>query len=121
MAKKILVVDDDSDMVEILKSLLEIKGYDVIKAFNGQEALNKTKQQKPDFILLDIMMPIMDGWETCRRLKACKKTSRIPIAVLTARVDSQDREKAFKLGADDYITKPFDPDELLERIKETFC
>ncbi|MBU1599347.1 response regulator [bacterium] len=121
MAKKILVVDDDVDMVEILKSLLEIEGYDVVGAFDGQEALDKTKQQKPDFILLDIMMPVMDGWEACRRLKACKKTSEIPVAILTARVDSQDREKAFQLGADDYITKPFNPDELLKRIKETFC
>ncbi|MBU0567668.1 response regulator [bacterium] len=118
MAKKILVVDDNVDMVDLLKSILEMEGYDVIEAFDGQEALDKSKQQQPDFILLDIMMPIMDGWETCRRLKGCRKTSQIPVTILTARVNPEDREKASRLGADDYLTKPFDPDELLNRIKK---
>lgn len=118
MAKKILVVDDNVDMVDLLKSILEMEGYEVIEAFDGQEALDKTKQQHPDFILLDIMMPVMDGWEACRRLKGCRKTSEIPVTILTARVDPQDKERASQLGAEDYLTKPFEPDELLKRIKK---
>ena len=119
MAKKILVVDDNMDMVDLLKSILEIEGYDVIEAFNGKEALDKSKQQKPDYIILDIMMPVMDGWEACKKLKGCQKTLHIPIAILTARINPEDKKKAFQLGAEDYLTKPFDPDELLQRIKET--
>jgi CheY-like chemotaxis protein len=117
MAKKILIVDDDVDIVEMLKTLLEAEGYEIVEAFDGKEALDKVHIHKPDFILLDIMMPVMDGWEVAKRLKACKKTFHIPIAILTAKISPEDKKKAFCVGAEDYLTKPFHPDELIQRIE----
>ncbi|MEK9148871.1 MAG: response regulator [Candidatus Desantisbacteria bacterium] len=119
MAKKILIVDDDQDIVEILRALLETEGYDVIEAFNGKEGIDKAYQHMPHLILLDIMMPVLDGWQVCQRLKACKKTSNIPITIITAKNEQEDRNRAKKEGADDYITKPFQPEDLILRIQKS--
>ncbi|MDI6751360.1 MAG: response regulator [bacterium] len=119
MAKKILIVDDDQDIVEILKALLETEGYDVIEAFDGKEGIDKAYQHMPHLILLDIMMPVLDGWQVCQRLKACKKTSNIPITIITAKAEQEDRNRAKKEGADDYITKPFQPEDLILRVQKS--
>ncbi|MBU1600110.1 response regulator [bacterium] len=116
--KKILIVDDDHDIVDILKALLETEGYDIIEAYDGKEGIDKAYQHMPHLILLDIMMPVMDGWQVCQRLKACKKTSNIPIAIITAKAEQEDRNRAKKEGADDYITKPFRPEDLILRIQK---
>ncbi|MDI6793899.1 MAG: response regulator [bacterium] len=115
---KILVVDDDADIVEVLKLLLEAKGYQVTEAFNGKQGLDKVHEQRPDLVLLDIMMPVMDGWEVCRKLKACKKTADIPVAILTARTEEEDKERAQKEGAADYITKPFKMEDFIRRVEK---
>lgn len=117
MKKKILIVDDDADIVDLLKAILEMKGYEIIEAFDGREAIEKAYERKPDLILLDIMMPVMDGWEVCQRLKACKKTSHLPVAIVTTRDGRSDRKRAVKEGVADYITKPFQPDDFMQRIK----
>lgn len=111
-------MDDDHDIVDILKALLEIEGYDVYEAYDGKDGIDKAYQYMPHLILLDIMMPVMDGWQVCQRLKACKKTSNIPIAIITAKSEQEDRNRAKKEGADDYITKPFQPDDLILRIQK---
>lgn len=114
-----MIVDDDQDIVEILRALLETEGYDVIEAFNGKEGIDKAYQHMPHLILLDIMMPVLDGWQVCQRLKACKKTSNIPITIITAKNEQEDRNRAKKEGADDYITKPFQPEDLILRIQKS--
>ena len=118
MAKKILIVDNDRDIVDILKALLEMEGYDVYEAYDGKDGIDKAYQYMPHLILLDIMMPIMDGWQVCQRLKACKKTSDIPIAIITAKAEQEDRNRAKKEGAAEYITKPFQPEDLILRIQK---
>ncbi len=117
MANSILIIDDDADIVCFIKSLLENADYEVIGAYNGKEGLEKVRNEKPILVLLDIMMPDMDGWEVLKRLKTCKKTLNIPICMFTACGDKVDIEKGYKEGAVDYITKPFHPDEFIERIK----
>ncbi|MBN1596014.1 response regulator [candidate division FCPU426 bacterium] len=119
MAKyKIMVVDDEPDIVKLVKISLEMANYDVIEAFSGIEALEKTKNVIPDLFLLDIMMPDMNGYEVCERLKADDRTKNIPVVMLTAKGQKGDAEQGLKVGADDYIIKPFDPYELGEQISE---
>jgi len=112
---KVLVVEDEANIRQVLKYNLELDGYDVILANNGEEALKKV-QDGPELILLDIMMPGIGGIEACRRLKEDPATSSIPIFMLTAKSQIDDIEKAFKAGADDYLTKPFEPKELSTKI-----
>lgn len=114
MAEKILVIDDEETVVELIRILLEHKGYEVIKAFRAEDGLRKAYRSHPDLVLLDIMMPDMDGWEVCRRLR---EMSDIPIIFLTARTDVREIVKGLELGADDYILKPYDNDELVARIR----
>ncbi len=114
MAEKILVIDDEETVVELLRLLLEHKGYEVIKAYRAEDGLRKAYRTHPDLILLDIMMPDMDGWEVCRRLR---ELSDVPIVFLTARTDVKEIVKGLELGADDYILKPYDNDELVARIR----
>ena len=117
MAKgKILVVDDEAYIVHILDFSLAMEGYEVVKAFDGEEAIAKAERERPDLIVLDIMMPKLDGYETCRRLRACDKTADIPIILLSAKGRSMDQKVGFDAGADEYITKPFSPRKLVERI-----
>ena len=117
MAKgKILVVDDEIYIVHILDFSLGIEGYEVMTALDGEQALSKVAQDKPDLIVLDIMMPKLDGYETCKALKSNPETKAIPVILLSAKGRNVDQKVGFEVGADDYITKPFSPRKLVERI-----
>jgi DNA-binding response OmpR family regulator len=118
MAKgKILVVDDEVYIVQILEfSLSRIEGYEVITASDGEEALEKVQEGRPDLVVLDVMMPRMDGYEACKRLKAEEATKDIPVILLSAKGRAMDQNRGFEVGADDYITKPFSPRKLIEKI-----
>lgn len=112
--KKILIVDDDHNICELLRLYLEKDGFSVIVANDGREALQCEQNNNPDLILLDIMMPYLDGWQVCREIR---KTSNVPIIMLTAKSETFDKVLGLELGADDYITKPFDSKEVVARIK----
>jgi DNA-binding response OmpR family regulator len=118
MSKKILLVDDEKDLVETLTFRLEANGYGVIKAYDGQEGLDKARSEKPDLIILDLMLPKMDGYKVCRMLKFDDKYKSIPIILFTARAQESDKKLGQEVGADAYITKPFEPQILLSKIKE---
>jgi len=115
--KKILLVDDEKDLVETVAFRLEATGYQVIKAYDGQEALAKAKKEKPDLIILDLMLPKMDGYKVCRLLKFDEKYKFIPIILFTARAQEEDKKLGKEVGADDYLTKPFEPQVLLSKIE----
>ena len=117
MKKRILLVDDEVEMVELVKQRLEIAGYKVFVAYDGTEALEKAKAENPDLIILDIMLPQLDGYHVCRNLKKHTYSSKIPIVMFSALASEKNIEHAKKLKADAYITKPFDAQELLETIK----
>lgn len=112
--KKILIVEDEKDLVQLLKYNLENDGYKTFLAHDGEEGLSLFKKENPDLILLDIMLPKLNGWDF---LKAIRRTSSIPIMMLTARKDEVDRVLGLEMGADDYVTKPFSVREVLARIK----
>jgi two-component system KDP operon response regulator KdpE len=112
--KTVLVVDDEAHMVEFIAMNLELEGFRVVRAANGSEALEKASREHPDLVLLDIMMPEMDGFET---LEGLRETSSVPVIFLTAKSEEVDRIKGLDLGADDYIAKPFSPRELVSRIR----
>jgi len=117
MAKgKILVVDDEIYIVHILDFSLGMEGYEVLTALDGEQALEKARAEHPDLVVLDIMMPKLDGYETCKMLKADPKTKDIPVILLSAKGRNVDQKVGFEVGADDYITKPFSPRKLVERI-----
>ena len=118
MSKKILVVEDQEDNRQILRDLLTSVGYEMSEAENGQEALAAVAKQRPDLILMDIQLPIMDGYEATRRIKADPKTRAIPIIVVTSYALSGDEGKARDAGCDAYVTKPYSPRQLLAKIKE---
>jgi two-component system KDP operon response regulator KdpE len=111
---RILVVDDERRMVGFIRLNLEQDGYEVIEAFNGTEALNRLRDSLPDLILLDVMMPDIDGFEVLRTIR---EISQVPVIMLTAKGEEDDKVKGLELGADDYVTKPFSPRELVSRIK----
>ncbi|TDA70743.1 MAG: response regulator transcription factor [Clostridia bacterium] len=113
---KILVVEDEAPIVELLRFNLEKEGYRVIIAYDGHEALNKLREN-PDLVLLDLMLPGLDGMEICRRIRGDAATSRLPVIMLTARSQEADKVLGLETGADDYITKPFSPRELVARVK----
>lgn len=113
-AKRVLVVDDDAKTVELVRLYLTRDGYRVFTAYDGLEALRLARENRPDLIVLDLMLPGMDGLQVCRTLRA---ESDVPIVMLTARVSEQDRLEGLDLGADDYITKPFSPRELAARVR----
>jgi DNA-binding response OmpR family regulator len=114
MASKILVVDDERNIVQLARLYLDKEGYQVEAAYDGAQALEKVRQTNPDLVILDIMMPEMDGLSVAKELR---KTSNVPIIILTARGDDVDRIVGLELGADDYVTKPFNPRELVARVK----
>jgi len=114
MAATILVVDDERNIVQLTRLYLAKEGFEVEVAYDGRQALEKAQSRHPDLIVLDVMMPEMDGFEVCRELR---KTSNVPIIILTARTDDVDKVVGLELGADDYVTKPFNPRELVARIK----
>ena len=111
---KILVVDDELNICELLKLYLENEGYTVFTANDGQAAVTAFQQKAPDLVLLDIMLPKMDGWQVCREIR---KTSSAPIIMLTAKGETEDKVSGLEMGADDYIVKPFSPREVVSRIK----
>jgi len=113
---KILVVDDEVYIVHILDFSLGMEGYEVVTALDGEQALGKVKTEDPDLIVLDIMMPKLDGYETCKMLKSDPQTKHIPVILLSAKGRNVDQKMGFQVGADDYITKPFSPKKLVERI-----
>ena len=115
---RILVVDDEVYILHILDFSLGAEGFDVITANNGELAIEKARQSRPDLIVLDIMMPVLDGYETCRRLKEDPLTKEIPVVLLTAKGREVDKRLGFEVGAVDYIIKPFSPSRLIERIEE---
>jgi two-component system, cell cycle response regulator DivK len=118
MSKAILVVEDQEDNRQILRDLLGNAGYDMFEAENGEEALATLGKQRPDLILMDIQLPIMDGYETTRRIKANPDLKDIPIIVVTSYALSGDEGKARDAGCDAYVTKPYSPRALLAKIKE---
>lgn len=116
--KRIMLVDDEKNLVEAITYRLEANGYEVIPAYDGQEALDKAKKEKPDLIILDLMLPKMDGYKVCGMLKFNEKYKHIPIIMFTARAQETDMKMGVEVGADAYITKPFEPQVLLDKIKE---
>lgn len=114
MGKKVLVVDDEKSIVEILTLNLKNEGYTVCEAYDGEEAVRKAGTEKPDLILLDVMLPNMDGFSVCKKIR---ETSSVPILMITAREEEVDKVLGLELGADDYITKPFSVRELLARAQ----
>jgi two-component system alkaline phosphatase synthesis response regulator PhoP len=115
--KKILVVDDEPDLVETVRYPLEMEGYQVLVAYNGEDALNQARKDSPDLIILDLMLPKLDGYKVCRLLKFDERYKHIPVLMLTAKTQEKDRLLGKETGADEYMTKPFDIDKLLERVK----
>ena len=118
MAKKILVVDDEKALVETIRIRLEANGYEVDAGYDGMEAIEKARKNNPDLIILDLMLPKLNGYQVCRMLKFDEDYKNIPIIILTGRDGEVDREMGGKVGAEAYITKPFDAPVLLAKIKE---
>lgn len=115
--KKILIVDDEKDIVELISYNLQKEGFAVIKAFNGKEAISAIDAQKPDLIILDLMLPDVSGLDVCRNVRANEAKSDIPIIMLTAKGDEIDKIVGLEIGADDYMTKPFSVKELVARVR----
>ena len=116
--KKILLVDDEQDMVYAVKMQLEADGFQVLTAKDGQEGLDKARKENPGLIILDLMLPKIDGYKVCRMLKFDEKYKKIPIIIYTARAQAVDEKLGYEVGADAYMTKPFDPKKLLAKINE---
>ena len=117
MPKKILIVEDEANIRELLRLYLEREGYTVLEAENGVEGIKKWKSDKPDMLLLDVMMPVMDGWAVCREIRA---ESDVPIIMLTAKGETADRVSGLEMGADDYIVKPLEMPEVIARVRAVF-
>ena len=118
MSRKILMIDDEDQLVQMVKMRLEANGYKVIAAHDGLEGLKKAREERPDLILLDLMLPKMDGYKVCRTLKFDEKYKDILIIMFTARVQESDERMGMEVGADAYITKPFDAQKLIDKVKE---
>lgn len=116
--KKILMVDDEEDILKVLRFRLEANDYEVLTASDGQEGLNKARSEKPDLVILDLMLPKLDGYKVCRMLKFDEACKSIPIIIFTAKAQRKDEELGMEMGADAYISKPFEPEILLAKIKE---
>ncbi len=121
MKGRILIVDDDLEIIKVLKKRLEANQYEVISAVNGEEALLKTKNEKPDLVITDLMLPVISGYEVCCRLKHDPEVSHIPILVLTGRIKSTDQKLAQQCGVNGYIPKPFCSDMLLAEVHRLLC
>jgi DNA-binding response OmpR family regulator len=116
--KKILVVDDEVDLVETVRFPLEMEGFDVLVSYNGEDALSQARKENPDLIILDLMLPKLDGYKVCRLLKFDERYKHIPILMLTAKTQEKDKILGKETGADEYITKPFEMDDLMEKVKK---
>lgn len=113
----VLVADDEYDILQLVTFRLERSGYVVVQAVDGEQALERMTELVPDVALLDVMMPKHDGYEVTRHIRSCKATCRVPVILLTARVQEADIQRGFEAGADDYVQKPFSPQELAARVK----
>jgi two-component system alkaline phosphatase synthesis response regulator PhoP/two-component system response regulator VicR len=120
MPHKILAVDDERHIVRLIQVNLERAGYEVVTAYDGREALKKIEEEKPDMVVLDVMMPYMDGFETLKQIRANPQTRNLPVIMLTAKAQDQDVFQGYSQGADIYLTKPFNPMELLTFVKRIF-
>ena len=118
MTKKILIIDDEPQLVDMIKIRLESNNFGVIAAYDGQEGLEKARKEKPDLIILDLMLPKIDGYKVCRMLKFDNEYKNIPIILVTSRSQESDKKMGEEVGADAYITKPFEPQVLLKSIKK---
>ena len=118
--KKILIVEDERDILQLVKLYLEKEGFRTITATTGTEGLNSAKQDKPDLIVLDLMLPEIDGLEVCKRLRSAPETAMLPIIMLTAKAEESDQVIGLELGADDYVMKPFSPKAFVARVKALF-
>lgn len=114
---KILIIEDDDDMIHILKSILELEGYEIAYSRDGEDGMKKIKEYNPNLLILDLILPKIDGNEVCRRIKKDPELSKIPVIMLTAKGATRDELEGIMDGADDYITKPFNPLDLIETIK----
>ena len=114
---RVLVVEDERDVAELIRYNLTREGYDVVVAGSGGDAIKQAREVQPDLVLLDIMVPQVNGWEVCRRLKQDAETRAIPVIMVTGRVEEGDKVLGFEMGADDYVTKPFSPRELVARVR----
>ncbi|MDD6611856.1 MAG: response regulator transcription factor [Butyricicoccus sp.] len=117
MSKKILIVEDDGNIRELLRLYLEREGYEITEASNGEEGVEQWRKVNPDMILLDVMMPIMDGWQVC---KIIREESKVPIIILTAKGETFDKVNGLEMGADDYIVKPLEMREVVARVRAVF-
>lgn len=117
LTQRVLVVDDDKDIVRLVKSYLEQAGFSVLTAYDGESALHVMRRDKPDLAVLDLMMPQRDGWDVTRVVRSDSALAKIPIIMLTARVEDTDKILGLELGADDYVTKPFNPREVVARVR----
>lgn len=117
MAQRILVVDDDREIVRLVKAYLERSGYEVLVAYDGESALHMLRRERPDLMLLDLMLPGRDGLDVTRVVRSDGSLAALPIIVLTARVEDQEKIVGLELGADDYVTKPFNPGEVVARVR----
>src|SRR3989338_6691887 len=118
MKKKILVVEDAPHISRLVRFILEKNGFEVLQAFVGQEGMEMAKKEKPDLIILDVMMPNMDGFEVAKKLTGMEETKNIPIIMLSSAAQFKDKMKGIESGAIDYITKPFEKEELIAKVKE---
>ncbi len=116
-SQKILVVDDDKSIIKIVRAYLEQAGFTVLAAYNGTSAMETMRSEKPDLLILDLMLPDRDGWDITRSIRNDKRLATTPIIMLTARVDDSDKIVGLELGADDYVTKPFNPREIVARVR----
>src|SRR4051795_10573162 len=116
-AGRVLVVDDDDVIRQLITVNLELEGFEVIPAVDGQDALDKVKDAQPDVVTLDVMMPRVDGWEAAARLRADPETAHIKLILLSARAQESDIQRGERIGVDAYLTKPFDPDELIDLVR----
>lgn len=117
MSKNVFIIDDEVDVVEVVQMLLEAEGYNVFKAFNGKEALTLLEETTPDLVILDIMMPEMDGLEVCKRMRKINKMKDIPIVMFSAKLSAVDKKESFDAGADGFITKPFNTKGFIASIR----
>jgi two-component system alkaline phosphatase synthesis response regulator PhoP len=117
MAQHVLVVDDDPEIVRLLRAYLEQAGYEVLAAYDGEMAIHILRRERPDLVLLDLMLPDRDGWDVTRVVRSDPSLAPTPIIMLTARVEDQDKILGLELGADDYVTKPFNPREVMARVR----
>jgi two-component system alkaline phosphatase synthesis response regulator PhoP len=115
--QQILVVDDDKSIIKIVRAYLEQAGYSVLTAYNGTSAMHTLRSEKPDLLILDLMLPDSDGWDITNNIRNDKRLATIPIIMLTARVEDSDKIVGLELGADDYVTKPFNPREIVARVR----